>query len=153
MSSSFRYQYVQNATGAAITDPNAFPVLTDGDDKQTKFIKHVLSAADIGNGVGQTGHAAGLILAVLPKNYDVRWIQGLSYRPTLTGGINQYQLIDNATVAGPSNIKPVYELYSDGTIRVVDSNYATAAARLAAGDVITAMVVIGTKQDIRDVMQ
>lgn len=149
MVTSVRYKFIQNSTNAALTFAN-FPVLTDGDDKQIKIVKHVLTDSDIGTGAGQTGHDEGLILDIIPLNLNVLWIQGLSYRisGTTAGGTHRRFLMDNATVG--ANIADIeYGRNSDGSIRVIDIGHAT-DANLQSGDIVTAMIITGPKVDERD---
>ena len=85
MTTSVRYQNVQNTLGIALTSAN-FPYLGDGDDKQFKVIKRQLSAADIGIGAGQIGNASGAIIGVAPSTANVLWIEALIYRPASSRG-------------------------------------------------------------------
>lgn len=149
MTSSVRYKFIKNSTVAPLTFAN-FPVLNDGDDKQIKIVKHVLTANDIGTAAGQVGHSEGLILDIIPLNFNVLWIQGISYRQgaTTAGGTHRRFLMDNATIGGDvADIQ--YGQNPDGSIRVIDIGQAT-AANLQQDDIVTAMVIIGIKVDERD---
>lgn len=159
MASSFRYKYVQNSTAAALTLAN-FPVTNDGDDKQEKFIRHVLTADDIGVDPGEIGNAGGLILDVIPVNYNVLWFDVTTFRPTAGGGINRYNCLDNQVVGvtfdDPDYVVESYEtafwVAADNTLRVQDRGIANPTAFLAAGDVLIGRLVIGSAQDTRDHM-
>jgi hypothetical protein len=159
MASSYRYKYVKNSSGAALTAAN-FPVTNDGDDKQNKIVRHVLVAADIGTGAGQVGNAGGLILDVVPSNYNVLWFEVNIFRPTLSGGLNKYNSIDNAVVditldEGAYTIEAydiAFWLGTDNTLRVYDKGNAQANAHLVAGDVLIGRVTLGQPQDTSDKM-
>lgn len=159
MASSFRYKYVQNSTAGALTRAN-FPVVNDGDDKQEKFIRHVLSRNDIGVGAGQIGNAGGLILDVIPANYNVLWFDVTTFRPTAGGGINRYNCLDNQVVSvtfdDPDYVVESYEVAfwvaADNTLRVQDRGIANPTAILQFGDVLIGRLVIGSAQDSRDYM-
>jgi len=159
MASSFRYKYVQNSTAGALTIAN-FPVTNDGDDKQEKFIRHVLSANDIGTGAGQVGHIDGLILDVIPVNYNVLWFDVATFRPTTANGISRYNPLDNQ-VEAVTYVDPDYEveafesafwLAADNTLRFYDKGHANANAHLIADDVLIVRLTIGSRQDTRDHM-
>jgi len=148
MTSSIRYKFIKNDTVAPFT-LSTFPGLSDGDDKQVKFVRHVLTATDIGNAPGQTGHANGLILDFVNLNYNILWVNGATFRPTnKIDGIQFMLLVDNGAFNGDeANIQ--YGVGADGSIRVEDVGYGTGAALLA-DDVVTAIVIIGPKVDQRD---
>jgi len=149
MSSSLRYKFVKNTTGAVITDPTVFSG-PDGDNKQEKLIRRVLVTGDIGNAAGQVGEAAGLIVDTLPKGYNVLWIQGLCYRPNASA----YTLLDNFTGAGPLLVTLAYKINTtDNTVRVINTSYAAGAgARLAVDDVVTIRLVMGKQENSADVL-
>jgi len=156
MTTSVRYKFVQNATGAALTAAT-FPNQTDGDDKQSKMIRHPLVAADFGGGAGQIDNTGGLILDVMPINYNILWFDLDVFRPTNVGGINQYNSISNQLVSidGVANTfeasEFVFWVAADNTLRIYDkSNALTAPAPLQIGDVIVAHVVMGTRQNSLD---
>lgn len=151
-----RYKFVKNATAGALTVAN-FPVTNDGDDKQEKFVKHVLTANDIGTAAGQIGNTSGLILDVIPVSYNVLWFEIGVYRPTNVGGINQYNDLQNqiGTIDVDltfTSFEVLFWLATDNTLRVFDKSHASLDTPLVAGDIITARVFIGPPQDSRDYM-
>lgn len=151
MTSSVRYKYVNNLTANPYSS-SSFPAQTDGDDKQFKFVRRVLGAADVGGTVGKTRDPLGAILDVIPPYYNVLWIQGITYRPSaqIVGNIRGYYTLDSATIGGHA-VNIIYALNSDNTIRVID-DATDAAAYLAEGDVVTANIILGKQVDSNDVM-
>ena len=58
MTSSVRYKYIKNTTATPLTVDNFVSnclINSDGDDKQCKFVKRIITAADIGTNPGQIG--------------------------------------------------------------------------------------------------
>lgn len=159
MTTSVRYQNVQNTLGIALTSAN-FPYLGDGDDKQFKVIKRQLSAADIGIGAGQIGNASGAIIGVAPSTANVLWIEALIYRPAtaLGNGSTPYDNITGRIFpvgATPVNtitqVKVQVYLGLDNTINAIDISQGTTAA-LAIGDYIIAKLFVGAPVDPSDRM-
>lgn len=159
----FRYKYVQNSTDAGLTIAN-FPVTNDGDNKQPKTIRRILTEEDIGTDPGQIGHTSGLILDVIPVNYNVLWFDVRTYKPVLVGvnpnEIYTYNLLDNQVVAVTFD-DPDYEIESyeitfwlakDNTLRVFDKGHLNPVAALVEGDHIVGNIIIGQPQDTRDKM-
>lgn len=150
MTTSTRYKFVKNALGVPLTIAN-FPVTNDGDDRQTKTVKRVLSAADIGTAAGQIGNASGCIVDVIPSGYNVLWVEGLTWRPlTAVGGAKPYMLMDNNVIAA-TIVEIEYMLGLDNTIRAIDVGQGGGSA-LAIGDIITVKLTIGAAQDTLDSM-
>lgn len=154
MVTSVRYKFVQNTTGAALTTSN-FPNQTDGDDKQSKIIRHPLVAADFGGGAGQIDNAGGLILDILPINYNVLLFEVSVYRPSNVGGVIQYNSLDNqlASIDFVAHTFDTTEVFfwvdSENSLRVVDKGHAGDGA-LQVGDFIVGKVVMGTRQNPLD---
>ncbi len=155
MTTSVRYKFVKNATGAALT-ATTFPMQGDGDDRQFRVVKHVLVAADIGTGAGQTGHASGMILDVLSSTTNPLWVLGFVSRPTAAvSGMVPYHNIDNAsfTPAVPvTQIQAQFGIDANNVVRMIDANVAAGTAALAVGDVVTALIFIGAPQESADIM-
>ena len=154
MTTSVRYKKVDNALGAALTLAN-FPYTNDGDDRQLKFLKRTIAAADIGTAAGQIGHASGAIVDVCPPTTNVLWAQLFVFRPlTAVAGAIPYKNLQGVTVpvATPlTQFQVQCLLGTDNTIRAIDAAQGGTAA-IAAGDVITALVLIGQKSDSTDSM-
>jgi hypothetical protein len=153
MTTSVRYKFTKNVTGAPLTIDN-FPNQTDGDDKPKKFLRRSLTADDIGTNPGQIGHVDGLILEVLPPSYNVLWFEVNPFRPANVGGINQYNNIQNQVVTvninlSTDSVELVFWVASDNTLRVFDKSHLNTAALLS-GDVLTATVISGTRQNSLD---
>ncbi len=159
MTSTVRYKFVKNPSDTSAMLAPDFLNGTDGDDKPEKVVKHVLSDGDIGTATGQIGHVSGLILDVIPFNYNILWFEIGVYRPALVGGsINQYNDIQNQV--GTINVNLTFTstevefwVATDNTIRVYDKSHGNVdGTEIASGDVIIAKIYIGTKQSILDVM-
>lgn len=157
MTSSVRYKHVENTLGAVLTTSN-FPYTTDGDDKQFKVVKRIVKEADVGTAAGQLGHALGAILEVVPSTMNVLWILGFVHRPvTPVSGVTPYENITGkifpvgnpVTAITQVNVRTALGL--DNTIRAIDVSQGTTAA-IAAGDIITAVLMIGPKADFDDTM-
>ncbi len=150
MTTSVRYKFVNNTSGAVLSTTN-FPVNNDGDDRQVKFVKRVLSAIDIGTGAGKVGNAGGAIVDIISNNYNVLWVEGLTYRPiAAVSGAKPYVLIDNDFIVD-EYAKISYTLGINNTIIVTDLAQGTNAA-LAIGDIVTLKVTLGSVSDKNDSM-
>jgi hypothetical protein len=152
MTTSVRYKFVKNVSGAAFIDINVFPVLNDGDDKKFIFLKRILTAADIGTAAGQSRHALGIMLDVMSLTTNVLWVRGDSFRPlAAVSGVIPYLRLDDRWPDGVNDVRLRYALGLDNTIRVIDAG-AVASTYLAAGDIVTAQILIGSQQDSADSM-
>ena len=156
MTTSVRYKFIQNTTGAALTT-DTFQNQTDGDDKPLKMIRHPLVAADFGGGVGQIDNVGGLILDIMPINSNILWFDLDVFRPSVVGGINQYNSVNNqlASINGVASTfeasEFVFWVAADNTLRIYDKSHTlTAPAPLQIGDVIIARVTTGTRQNSLD---
>lgn len=150
MTTSVRYKFVNNSSGAVLSSTN-FPVSNDGDDRQVKFVKRVLTAIDIGTGAGKVGNAGGAIVDIIPNTYNVLWVEGHTYRPiAAVSGAKPHVLIDNDFIVD-AYAKISYTLGTDNTIIVTDLAQGTNAA-LAIGDIVTVKVIIGSVSDALDSM-
>lgn len=151
---STRYQYVNNTLGVALTTAN-FPYTNDGDDKKVVTIKRKLAAADIGTAAGQTRHALGAIVGIIPATSNVLLIEYTVQRPlTPVSGITPYTDIGGVVypLPTPTNQENTQiALGLDNTIRVIDAG-GIAQVQLAAGDLVIVKVHIGTQTDSTDVM-
>jgi len=154
MTTAVRYKNVQNALGAAFTLTN-FPYTNDGDDRQLKFVKRTIVAADIGTAEGQIGHASGAIVDVIPPTTNVLWAELTAFRPlaAVSGSIPYKNLtwVTVPVVTPLTQFQVQCLLGTDNTIRAVDASQGGTAA-IAAGDVITGFVIIGQKSDSTDSM-
>ena len=164
MTSSVRYKFIENNTVTPLTVDNFVSnclINNDGDDKQVKFLKRIITDADIGNGAGQIGEPYGAILDVIPSTSTVLWFEINVYRPQtiLQQGMTLYNNIDSDVTPlnlldVPSNISQVsfnFGLGLDNTLRIADKGYATPSA-IVAGDVVTATIILGTKTSAFDKM-
>lgn len=156
MSSTIRYQFVENTLGVAFTLDN-FPYTSDGDDRQIKQVKRVVSAADVGTGAGQLGHAAGAILAVVPATSNVLWASATVYRPvTPVANVGTpYQDMTGVTVPVVTPLTQMQlkvVLGADNTIRGIDGNASAGTSAVVAGDVIIVDMTLGAIQDSSDSM-
>jgi hypothetical protein len=150
MTTSTRYKFVKNALGVPFTVSN-FPVSNDGDDRQVKQVKRVLSAIDIGVSTGKVGHPAGAIVDVIPNSSNVLFVKGLTYRPgAAVDGFIPLILMDNNTI-GAAIAEINYALGTDNTIRVLDYGQGGDAA-LAIGDIVFVEVTLGATIDSLDSM-
>ncbi len=164
MTSSVRYKYIENQTTAPLTINNFVSnclINNDGDDKQVKVIKRIITVADIGGDPGELGDNYGAILDVIPITSTVLWFSAEVYRPQ-AGKIQGMTLYNNVN----SDIQPLtlpavpmtltqttlnFGLGLDNTLRISDKGWETAAA-LVVGDVVIAHVILGTKTSALDVM-
>lgn len=157
MTSSVRYKYVKNQTTEPLTADNFVSncfVSNDGDDKQYKFVKRIVTAADIGTDPGQIGNVYGAILDMIPITSDVLWFEANVYRAVnIVNSMTPYQNLDGDIPEYPAATQSqlLFGLGLDGSIRAIDKVQGTAAA-IAIGDIITAKIIIGTRQFTSDVM-
>ncbi len=155
MTTSVRYQYVENTLGAAFTVAN-FPYTTDGDNKPIKIIKRPIVAADVGTAAGQLGHALGAIVGLPSSTSNVLFIQGFVYRPlAAVSGVTPYKNMQGVTfpvVTPLTQIQVQFALGLDNTIRAIDANSSAGTATIAAGDIIVAWVIFGAPEDPSDAM-
>lgn len=146
MTATVRYKFIKNTTGQPLTVAN-FPYKTDGDDKQYRFIRHILTAADIGTNPGQVGHLEGLILDLIPLNYNVIWFQVDIYRVdsvTTPEGTYIYDNVNNNVVSAPDELNMVFGLAKNNCLIVYDKDH-TGTSPIRAGDTLTALVILGTR--------
>ena len=83
MTSSVRYKYIKNTTATPLTVDNFVSnclINSDGDDKQCKFVKRIITAADIGTNPDQIGHSYGAILDLIPMTSNVLWVEASVFR-------------------------------------------------------------------------
>lgn len=148
MTTTVRYKFVENTTGNAFTK-ESFLDLTDGEDRQLRIIKRVLSADDIGEQPGETGHDYGAIVDVIPSNYNVLWFQGTIYRKNgAIQGSTLYNPVDNQYNSDDvSSFEAEYFLGTDNTLRVrsVDDDLPCFI-----GDVVTFFVILGPRTNPND---
>jgi hypothetical protein len=166
MPTDIRYKFTKNTTGAAIETATAFVAentSSDGDGKQRKVVRRILTAADIGTDEGQVGHANGLIVDVIPKTYNILFVQLLVWRKSSsdvgTTGMYTYDLVQNqmfhsgGAVTGETLV--VHGVMpSDNSIRVIDKdpNSAVVGVKLEEGDVIIADIFLGQAEDPLDLI-
>lgn len=156
MTSTVRYKYVKNQTNQILTADNfvsSCMISNDGDDRQFKIVKRMVTAADIGTAVGQIGNYNGAILDVIQSGQNVLWVQCTICRGTMTNP-NGYDSIDNQVYPIPTptiQTQLQFALYPENIIRVIDISEGTAAA-IRDGDIITAFIVTGYPQLPSDVM-
>ena len=154
MSTVARYQYIQNTLGTAFTTAN-FNYTTDGDDRPFKVIKRELAAADIGTGSGQVRNASGAIVTVIPATTNVLWFLGFVTRPqTPVSGMTPYVNLQGliSPLPNPTNQENYqFGLGTDNTIRIIDAG-GIAGVQLAAGDIVTILLLTGPPIDPADQM-
>lgn len=154
MTTAVRYKNVENTLGAAFTLAN-FPYTNDGDDRQLKFVKRTIVAADIGTGAGQIGHASGAIVDIAPPTTNVLWAQLFVFRPqAAVSSAIPYKNLQGVTVPVVTPLTQFQVqclLATDNTIRAIDAAQGGTAA-IAAGDVITGLIIIGQKSVSTDSM-
>ncbi|HQZ50069.1 MAG TPA: hypothetical protein PLF17_06080 [Chitinophagaceae bacterium] len=164
MTSSVRYKYVKNTTATPLTVDNFVSsclINSDGDDKQCKFVKRIITAADIGTNPGQIGEAYGAILDLIPITSNVLWFEANVFRAgtVIQQGMTLYNNIVSdidplAIPATPANITQTtlnFGVGIDNSLRMHDKSQGTASA-IAAGDIVTAIIILGTTQFSSDVM-
>lgn len=164
MSSSVRYKFVENQTGVPLTVSNfAINTLTntDGDDKQEKLIKRVITGADIGTAENQLGDPYGAILDIVPSTSTVLWFQVDVYRPesVVQQGTTFYNNINSDVTPLTIPAVPItlfqttlgFGLGLDNTLRIADKAHDTASA-ITVGDIVIAKLITGTKTSTFDVM-
>lgn len=164
MTASVRFKNVQNTTGAALT--TAGVASGDGDDRSYRLITRPLVAADIGTGAGQTQHALGCIIDVLPgglpigstsqPGVNILDLSGASWKAVAAAGGRPacFKRLDNMITRGAANIvgeiaEIEYFFYpTDNTIRVYDAGgvAGNATAALAAGDYVEVLLTFGPNQ-------
>lgn len=164
MSSSIRYKFVENKTEVPLTVFNFSENTlnsTDGDDKQQRLIKRVITTADIGTAANQLGDPYGAILDVVPNTSTVLWFQIDVYRPesvaqqgtifynNVNSDVTPLTLTGDAQILTQSTLG--FGLGLDNTLRIADKAEGTASA-IAIGDVVIARVIIGTQTSTFDVM-
>lgn len=156
MTDSVRYKFIKNTTGAAITTATAFPYLNDGDDKTRRVIKRLLTADDIGTGAGQTQHADGVIVDVVPTGYNVLLATVMPLHTAYNAPRTEYDNLTNQLLSingGASTFITfdiVWWIHSDNTLRVHDKG--GAGAKLAANDLLVCELVIGPKENPVDLI-
>ncbi len=156
MSSTIRYQFVENTLGVAFTLDN-FPYTSDGDDRQIKYVKRDIAAIDVGTAAGKLGHANGAILAVVPSTTNVLWAQATVYRPlTAIADVGTpYKEMTGVTVPV---VTPLTQMQlqvvvgADNTIRGIDGNASAGTSAIATGDIIIVMMITGAAENPSDVM-
>lgn len=164
MTSSVRYKYIKNTTATPLTVDNFVSsclINSDGDDKQCKFVKRIITAADIGTNPGQIGEAYGAILDVIPITSNVLWFEANVFRPgtVIQQGMTLYNnIVSDITpltiAATPTTITQTtlnFGIGLDNTLRIFDKGHDTASA-IAIGDIVTAKIILGTTQFPSDVM-
>jgi len=164
MTSSVRYKYIKNTTATPLTVDNFVSnclINSDGDDKQCKFVKRIITAADIGTNPGQIGESYGAILDLIPITSNVLWFEANVFRAgnVIQQGMTLYNNIVSdidplAIPATPANITQTtlnFGVGLDNSIRIHDKAQGTASA-IASGDIVTAMIILGTTQFPSDVM-
>lgn len=149
MTSSVRYKYIKNTTATPLTVDNFVSSCLmngDGDDKQRKIVKRIITAADIGTNPDQIGHSYGAILDLVPITSNVLWVHGNVFRPGTVPqeGTTFYDNIVSETMLN-------FGVGLDNSIRMHDKEEGTAFA-VAAGDIVVATIILGTTQFPSDVM-
>jgi hypothetical protein len=138
MTTSIRHLSVVNSTGRVLLSsdiPN-----DGGDEKQVLSYHRTLSAADIGDNAGQTRHADGCLLFVLPTNLKNLCVQILTYRISNNGETRI--LIDSQTTADHYFLVN-YTKNALNEFRIRDLGD-DASTHLVAGDVVECIVVAGS---------
>ena len=138
--SMMRYAVKENATGVALTSA----LIIDGKDYTFKSIKRVLAAEDVGNGAGQTQHAAGCLVAQFAGSLVKDVVNFSVYRP-LAGGdaVGWISLIDGWH--NPLDLTHLFKVSwkaAEGSLRLRDFGN-NAAVQLVAGDILQFLVVTG----------
>lgn len=164
MTSSVRYKYIKNTTATPLTVDNFVSsclINSDGDDKQRKFVKRIITDADIGTNPDQIGHSYGAILDLIPMTSNVLWVEASVFRAgdVIQQGMTLYNNIvsdiNPLTIAAtPTNITQTtlnFGVGLDNSIRMHDKTQGTASA-IASGDIVTATIILGTTQFPSDVM-
>jgi hypothetical protein len=153
MTASVRYKFIRNTTGVPITATN-FPYQTDGDDKLYRFIRHKVTAADIGVNPGQLGHVEGMILDSIPINYNILWFQVNIFRVNniLTpAGMYTYNNVENQIINDPDSLEMTFGVAKNNCIMVQDKGNA-GSSPITASDILTALVIIGPRGNPLDSM-
>lgn len=156
MTSTVRYKFVKNKTTQPLTVDNFSSncmLTNDGDDRQMKFVKRIITVADIGTDPGEIGHYQGAILDVIPPGCNVLWVQGSIFRGTESNP-SGYNMIDNQVnpIPDPTGETDVqFALLADNSVHVIDISQGTPSA-IRVNDTITAFIFIGYPQFSDDVM-
>lgn len=152
MTTTVRYQYVENTLGAAFTLDN-FPYTSDGDDKQVKVVRRIVAAADLGTAAGQLRHASGAIACVVPATSNVLMVEASVQRPvTAIGNMIPYKNITGIVSPIPTPTAQLdvrVALGEDNTIRIIDAG-ASAGVQLATDDVVIVKLTLGPRENSSD---
>ncbi len=162
--STVRYKFIKNQTTTPLTIDNFASncmLKNDGDDRQEKFVKRVITIADIGGDPGELGDPYGAILDIIPPGYNVLWFQADVYRPgdvKQQGSTYYNNIVSDITPlslpAVPATITQTtlnFLLGQDNSLRINDKGWQTASS-IQEGDIITAKIIIGYSQFPTDVM-
>jgi len=148
MLGTIRYKNVRNTTGAVFTASN-FSDFTDGEDRQIKHVRRVLSEIDIGEDDGKTQSENGVILTVFIPNHNILWVDITVTRPVqgekVLGG-QVYSVISNGIafpIPNPQNFFNIsWCVDSNNCLRLFDQGIAE-EVQLKENDVINCIITLG----------
>lgn len=159
MTTTVRYQFIN---GQAVPTVVAnFPSNNDGDDKQEKIIRRVITAGDIGTTIGLIGYVGsgttnpGALVGIIPQGQIVLSLEWHLQRPSSVAinGMTEYTNIEaiRPNMAEPDFVNIRVGVATDNTIRVRDT-VPNADGAVIAGDILIVRVILGQRENALDVL-
>lgn len=130
--------------GALPTSVTLIPQTNDGQQFNVQYFQRIFSAAEIGNGAGQTQHDNGL-LAVSIEAGRILAVTSLMTLKTVGGGAGWHQIVTNAIIDGQNarTNRSSFNITDNGKSLRWKDEATHADLRVAAGDYLMIGLIIG----------